>query len=176
VGASALLAAAPLVAAAGPAHADCGDPGQDPCTGPVPTVDQLVAVLAELTDPNIAAASKANIVTPSLSPEEAQTLDDHLKQMDAHGGRLPIDFLVTNIQPAPANLAGATVETMGPGPIYTQTAAHSFVLADQGGHWTITHDSAVQLTDAWYRNSKRRFVGFVPWSSHAIDQDVEHLA
>jgi hypothetical protein len=144
-GIATVTAAVALTAVPAPAYAD-----------PVPTVDEVVAVLGELTDPNKPAADKTNIVTPSLSPEEAQTLDDHLKQMDAHGERLPIDFLVTNIQPAAANLAGATVETMGPGPIYTQTAPHSFVLADQGGHWRITHDSAVQLTDAWYRNSNRR--------------------
>ena len=123
---------------------------------PVPTPDEVVAIMAKLTDPGIPAANKTDIVTPGFTPDEAGTLDDHLKQMDAHGGRLPIDFMVTNIQPAPANLAGATVETMGPGPIYTQTAPHPFVLADQGGHWMITHDSAVQLTDAWYRNSNRR--------------------
>jgi hypothetical protein len=144
------------------AYADCGDPGKDPCTGPVPTVDQVVAVLAELTDPNKPAATKTDIVTPAFTPEEAQTLDDHLNQMNAHGGRLPIDFLVTNIQPAPNDLAGATVETMGPGPIYTQTAPSPLVLADQGGHWMITHDSATRLTNAWYRNSNRRFIPVVP--------------
>ena len=35
------------------AHADCGDPGQDPCIGPVPTVDQVVGIMQQLTDPNI---------------------------------------------------------------------------------------------------------------------------
>ncbi|WIM89605.1 hypothetical protein PT015_09330 [Candidatus Mycobacterium wuenschmannii] len=158
---AATLFAASLVAPA-TAHADCGDPGQDPCTGPVPTVDQVVGILAELTDPERPAASKTDIVVPGFTPEEDQTLDDHLNQMNAHGGRLPIDFLVTNIQPAPDDLAGATVETMGPGPRYTQTAARPFVLADQHGHWFITHDSAIILTNAWYRNSRRRFIPVVP--------------
>ena len=40
--------AAALIAAPATAYADCGDPGQDPCTGPAPTVDQVVAILAEL--------------------------------------------------------------------------------------------------------------------------------
>jgi hypothetical protein len=40
------------------AHADCGDPGQDPCTGPVPTVYQVAGLLSELTDPDRPAASK----------------------------------------------------------------------------------------------------------------------
>jgi hypothetical protein len=158
---AAVLGAALIVSPA-TAYADCGDPGEDPCTGPVPTVDQVVAILAELTDPNKPAAAKADIVIPGFTPEEAETLDDHLNRMNAHGDRLPIDFLVTNIQPAPNDLAGATVETMGPGPIYTQTAPSPFVLADQHGHWFITHDSAIRLTDAYWRNSNRRFIPFVP--------------
>jgi hypothetical protein len=53
--------AAALIAAPATARADCGDPGQDPCTGPVPTTDQVVAIMAELTDPNNPAASKTDI-------------------------------------------------------------------------------------------------------------------
>src|ERR1700743_1048000 len=102
--------AAALIGSPATAYADCGDPGQDPCTGPVPTFDQVVAILAELTDPNKPAATKTDIVPPAFPPGEAQTLDDNLNQMNAHGGRLPIDFLVPNIQPAPDGLAGATVE------------------------------------------------------------------
>jgi hypothetical protein len=90
------------------AYADCGDPGQDPCTGPVPTVDQVVGIMAELTDPDRPAASKANIVSPGFSPDEAGTIDDHLKRMNAFGV-LPLPFVVSDIQPAPNNFAGATV-------------------------------------------------------------------
>ena len=50
---AALIAAPATVVTAAPAYADdCGDPGQPPCTGPVPTVDQVVAIMAELTDAN----------------------------------------------------------------------------------------------------------------------------
>jgi hypothetical protein len=34
-----------LIASPATAYAECGDPGQDPSTGPVPTVDQVVAIL-----------------------------------------------------------------------------------------------------------------------------------
>jgi hypothetical protein len=37
---------AALIASPATAYADCGDPDQHPCTGPVPTVDEVVAVLA----------------------------------------------------------------------------------------------------------------------------------
>jgi hypothetical protein len=43
---------AALIASPATAYADCGDLEQPPCTGPVPTVDQVVAIMAELTDPN----------------------------------------------------------------------------------------------------------------------------
>jgi len=61
---SAAVAATVLTVA--PAYADCGDPGQSPCAGTVPTADQVVAILAEMTDPSIPAASKTDIVHPRL--------------------------------------------------------------------------------------------------------------
>jgi hypothetical protein len=82
--------AAALIASPATAFADCGDPDQPPCTGPVPTVDQVVAIMAELTDPDKPAANKGNIVIPGFSPEEAGTIDDHLHRMDAHGHRTGI--------------------------------------------------------------------------------------
>jgi hypothetical protein len=136
---AALLVAASLAVPAN-AYADCGDPVQDPCTRTVPTVDQVVAIMAELTDPDRPAASKTDIVTPGFSPDEAGTTDDHLNRMRAKG-LVPLNFVVTDIQPAPNNSAGATVATVGSprqhGP------ASPIVLVDQGGHWLITHDSAV---------------------------------
>jgi hypothetical protein len=63
----AVLLAVALIAAPATAYADCGDPGQDPCTGPVPTIDQVVAIMAELTDPNKPAADKTDIVTPGFT-------------------------------------------------------------------------------------------------------------
>jgi hypothetical protein len=150
IAAAALILAASLAVPA-TAYADCGDPGQDPCTGPVPTVDQVVALFAELTDPNIPAMSKGNIVTPGFSPDEAGTIDDDLHRMDGH--TLPTNFVVTNIQPAPNNFAGATLETVG---IPRQhSSPHPIVLVDQGGHWLITHDSAVAEVDVIWRTAHR---------------------
>ena len=128
--------AAALIASSATAYAD-----------PVPTVDEVVAVMAELTDPNIPAANKGNIVTPGFSPDEAGTVDDHLHRTDAVG-LLPYNFVVTEIQPAPNNSAGATLSTVG------SPRQHSpdrpIVLVDQGGRWLITHDSAMyELTVLW---------------------------
>src|ERR1700677_604373 len=88
-----------LIASTATAYADCGDSAQDPCTGPVPTVDQVVAIMAELTDPNKPAASKTDIVTPGFSPDEAGTIDDHLNRTNG-AGLLPYNFVVTDIRPA----------------------------------------------------------------------------
>src|ERR1700722_18681176 len=76
------LAVAAMILAAGitapaTAYADCGDPGQDPCTGPVPTVDQVLAIMTELTDPKIPAANKGDIVTPEFTDEQAGKFDKH---------------------------------------------------------------------------------------------------
>jgi hypothetical protein len=141
--------AAALTAAPAPAHAD----------EPVPTTDQVVAIMAELTDPNRPAASKGDIVTPGFSPEEAGTIDDHLNRMNAHG-LLPLNFVVTDIQPAPGNFAGATAAATGssnqnapPGPI---------VLANHGGRWQITHDTAVTALNAIWSNANRHGNAYVP--------------
>jgi hypothetical protein len=148
--AAAMILAASLAAPA-TAHADCGDPDLPPCTGPVPTVDEVVGIMAQLTDPNVPAANKGNIVTPGFSPDEAGTIDDHLHRMD--GRTLPTNFVVTNIQPAPNNLAGATLETVGfP---RQHSSPHPIVLVDQGGHWLITHDSAVAEVDVIWRTAHR---------------------
>lgn len=148
-----LLSAISLVAAVltipATAHADCGDPGQPPCTGPVPTVDEVIADLAELTNPDIPAANKTNVVSPGFSPEEAGTIDDHLRRMNAVGW-LPLPFDVTNIQPAPNNFAGATVAVPG------STPAGPIVLVDQSGHWLLTHHSAISAMDAFWYNVNRR--------------------
>jgi hypothetical protein len=138
--------AATLIASPATAYADCGDPGQDPCTGPVPTVDQVVAILDKLTDPDIPALNKTDVVTPGFSPEEAPKIDDRLNR--SRGPQLPLHFFVTNIQPAPNNFAGATLATVG-NPRQS-TYARPIVLVDQGGHWLITHDSAVtELESCW---------------------------
>ncbi|MBS9533256.1 hypothetical protein KIH27_06580 [Mycobacterium sp. M1] len=156
---AALVVAAAPVTATVPAQADCGDPGQPACTGPVPTVDRVVAIMAELTDPNIPAANKTDIVTPGFTPEEAQTVDDHLNRMAAH--YLPLNFVVTDIQPAPDNLAGATLAATGPIPLYLHTYPRPIVLADQGEHWLITHDSAISMLDVFYRAASYRPVPVV---------------
>jgi hypothetical protein len=153
-----LVLAAALIVSPATAYADCGDPGQDPCTGPVPTVDEVVGIMQQLTDPNIPAMSKGNIVSPGFTPDEAGTIDEHLTRMKVFGGILPLPFVVTNIQPAPNSLAGATVEITG-NP-WQRTNPHPVVLVDQGGHWMIAHDTAVAELDVIWRASQspRRYV------------------
>jgi hypothetical protein len=154
---AAMILAASLAAPA-TAHADCGDPGQDPCTGPVPTVDQVMSVVNELIDSDIPAANKTDIVTPGFTPDEAQEIDDHLRDMDARRYP-PMNIVISNIQPAPNNLAGATLaayngaKTTPPGPI---------VLIEQNGHWLLTHHSAISVMDAFWYNSNIRPPIFVP--------------
>ena len=108
----AITLAAALIASPATAYADCGDPDQPPCTGPVPTVDDVVGIFNGLTDPDIPAANKTNIVTPGFSPDEAGTIDDHLNRM--RGPALPLHFVVTDIQPALNGFAGATLATEEP--------------------------------------------------------------
>jgi hypothetical protein len=122
---------------------------------PVPTVEQVVGIMQQLTDPARPAASKGDIVTPGFSPDEAETIDDHLDRMGRGGGcgpYIPARFVVTDIASAPNGFAGATLSvpkgrrSTPPGPI---------VLVDQGGHWLVTHDSAMTALDAFWYNATR---------------------
>jgi hypothetical protein len=147
--AAGMMLAASLAGVAAPttAHAD----------EPVPTTDQVLAVLAELTDPDIPAADKGNIMTPGFTPEEAGTIDDHLNRMRHRS--LPLNFVVSDIQSAANSSAGATVATEGNA--YQRTVAKPIVLVDQGGHWLITHDTAVSELDLFWRAASRH-VAVVP--------------
>jgi len=141
---AAALIAAPLagIAAPAPAYADCGDPDQPACTGPVPSVDQVVALLSELMDPNRPNEDKNDVVTPDLSPESIGYLDTYLDgRLNAHGD-FPYDFVVTDIQPAPNNFAGATVATHANGH-RTTTRPFPIVLVNQSGRWLLTRKSAI---------------------------------
>jgi hypothetical protein len=152
---------AALIASPTTAYADCGDPDQPTCTGPVPTVDQVVAIMAELTDPNRPASGKGDIVTPAFSRDEAGTIDNHLRRMDAVH-IVPLPFVVTDIQPAPDNFAGATLATTGS--FHQVSAAKPIVLVNQHGHWFITHDSAMTALNAFWYNARRDDSGpAVPW-------------
>jgi hypothetical protein len=68
--------------------------------------------MAKLTDPGIPAVNKGDIVTPGIAPDEAGTIDDHLIRMHAFD-LLPLPFVVRDVEPAPNNFAGATVNIVG---------------------------------------------------------------
>jgi hypothetical protein len=68
---------------------------------------------------------------------------------EMRGPALPLHFVVTDIQPAPNNFAGATLATVG-NPRQS-TYARPIVLVDQGGHWLITHDTAMAELDVFWR-------------------------
>lgn len=147
------------VAAPAPASAACGDPGQSLCAGTVPTDDEVLAAMAELTNPDIPAANKANVVTPGFTPEEAQTIDDRLNRTQ-EAGLLPYRFVVSDIQPAPDNSAAATITSVGG--FHEESAPEPIGLSQQGGRWLITHDTAVTALEHFWHNANRPFVPIVP--------------
>jgi hypothetical protein len=150
--------AAALIAASATAHADCGEPGQGPCTGPVPTVDQVVGLLSELTDPDRPAASKGDVVTPAFDPQQAKKLDFWLNA-NKQTGNLPMAFTASDIRPAPANFAGATVTAHENG---HPTTSNPFpiVLVNTAGHWQITSDTAMGfIMNVWYHYGHRAVGG-----------------
>jgi hypothetical protein len=145
---AALLLAASLAAPV-TAQADCGQDDQPACNGFVPTVDQVMAMLGELADPNIPAMGKNDIVTPPFNDDQAQKFDTMMGLLRLES-IVPVNWTVTDIDPAPNNTAGATVsnppawhERGGTGPIE---------LVLQNGRWMITHQTAVNRVANLARN------------------------
>jgi hypothetical protein len=66
---------------------------------------------------------------------------------------VPLPFVVTDIQPAPNNFAGATLATAGS--FHQVSKAEPIVLVNQHGHWFLTHDSAMTAMDAFWYNARR---------------------
>lgn len=156
VTAAAIIMASWAAVTPAPAYADCGDPDQPACTGPVPSSDQVVAVMTELTDPGKPAAAKTDIVTPGFAPEETGTIDDHLNRLNARG-YMPFNFVVTDIEPAPNNFAGATVAA--PSVPHYSVPAVPIVLVSRGGYWLLTHDAAMVFLNKMWSSTRPR-VGF----------------
>ena len=121
---------------------------------PVPTIDEVVAVMAKLTDPGIPAMNKGDVVTPGLAPDEAGLVDDHLNSLNSRG-YLPFNFVVTDIQPAPGNTAGATVAVPGD---FLHYSVHPvpIVLVNQSGHWLINHDAAMVFLNTMRSDTNHR--------------------
>ena len=146
------------------AHADCGDPGQDPCTGPVPTVEQVVDIMDEgsLTTPfPLRTRRTSSNQRSARTKSETSTINCGDCMLVGCAGRISARFIVTDIQPAPNNFAGATLavpsgrRSTPPGPI---------VLVEQHGHWLITHDTATVALDAFDYNATRYIMkGKGPW-------------
>jgi hypothetical protein len=81
-----------------------------------------------------------------------------MNDLRSWGGVIPRDFTVTDIQPAPNNLAGATVshgQTWG-----VHAGSAPVVLQYQDGHWMITSHTAYSSV---YNGLVRR-----QWHGHAI--------
>jgi hypothetical protein len=148
--AAAMLAAA-LIASPATAHADCGDPGQDPCTGPVPTVDEVTAIVNEVANPDIPAANKNDVVTPPFSDDQAQHYDE-LMGMLRSDGSLPASFTVSDIQPAPNDFAGATVSN--PPTWHQKGGATTVVLVLQNWRWMMTHTTVLNTMKELIRNKR----------------------
>lgn len=116
------------------AHAD----PEPPPGAPVPTAEQVAAILNQLTDPNVADTDKAKLVDGGLSPDELGQNDQGLAKLVRHHA-LPFTFTVTDIRPAINGLAGVTAALTGPREPFP--VIRPLVLVDHDGTWQLTHDS-----------------------------------
>lgn len=116
------------------AHAD----PEPPPGPPVPTAEQVAAIVNQLTDPDVPDADKTKLVDGGLSPDELGQNDQGLAKLVRHHA-LPFTFDVTDIQPAINNLAGVTAALTGPREPFP--VVQPLVLVEHDGTWQLTHDS-----------------------------------
>ena len=118
--------------------------------------------MGELTDPNRPFADKNDAVTPAFTDEQAAKLDRELDYVRSNGV-LPINFIVTDIEPAPNNFAGATVANNTAGVVVgIRAGAAPIVLVEQGEHWVVTRDTAISRVHRLFVDAIPRVHGFVP--------------
>jgi len=108
------------------------DPAAD-----LPTADQLYGVLYGLADPNVPFAAKSNLIEGGIGRIEARAADGLMKNAVAKG-QLPLNFSVSNIAPAAAGAAGATVTATGNG---VGPITQNIIFVNQGG-WKLSRASA----------------------------------
>jgi hypothetical protein len=144
VGAAALgvisIAAGPAPSTTAVTLAVFGAPLPQQPAADLPTSDQLMAVLNGLADPSVPFRSKSNLIEGGVGIVEGHAADRLLANASQQG-YLPLSFQVSNIQPAGAGAASASVTASGPN-LAPKTA--NVVFVDEGG-WKISRTSATSL-------------------------------
>jgi hypothetical protein len=115
-----------------------------PASG-LPTPDQLANLCNPATDPGVSYTTKTNLVQNGISPDEGHVADHDLRKA-YRDGKFPETFSATTIGPAGPNAAQADVAISGPkfaGPV-----TKHLMFVNQGGNWTLQHDSALALLQA----------------------------
>lgn len=142
-GGVAALANAPASVQVQPAAVGAPLPQDPPPGAPsdLPTADQVTNLCNQVTDAGVSYTTKQNLVEGGITPGEGHEADHRLREAYRHGN-FPLAFNVSNIQQAGPN-ATADVTTTGPKLAAPVTQNYTFV--NQGGNWTMQHDSALAL-------------------------------
>ena len=109
----------------------------------VPSRDDVLRILIELTDPKVPDRTKNTLVQGGVKSGERRAFTrDRLDQAARHG-ELPLTFTVGNIWPVGTDTAAAQVDLAGP---KLAPTSEVFTFLHQGG-WLLSSDSAATLID-----------------------------
>ncbi len=109
----------------------------------VPTPEQLSSLLYGIADPSVPFFSKGDLVEDGVGGFEGAVADGGI-QIAALKNELPLDFVVTEIEPVRPGKVRATVLVTGP-ELKGVTKRLTFI--DQDG-WRLQHASAMSLLQA----------------------------
>ncbi|MBN7303126.1 hypothetical protein IUQ79_14570 [Mycobacteroides abscessus subsp. bolletii] len=109
----------------------------------IPTPELLLSVLYGIADPNVPFFCKGDLVEDGVGGLEAAVADGGI-QIAALKNELPLNFVVSNIEPVKPGKVRATVLVTGP---QLKGVSKRLTFIDQDG-WRLQHASAMSLLQA----------------------------
>ncbi|WP_195161464.1 hypothetical protein [Mycobacteroides abscessus] len=109
----------------------------------MPTPEQLSSVLYGIADPSVAFFYKGDLVEDGVGGFEGAVADGGI-QIAALKNELPLDFVVSDIEPVKPGKVRATVRVTGP---QLKGVTKRLTFVDQDG-WRLQHASAMSLLQA----------------------------
>jgi hypothetical protein len=111
----------------------------------LPTSDQLLGILNNLSNPGVSYRTKDGLVEGGIGSGEGHEMDHELR-VAYRNGQLPLSFVVSNIQQNGPSTVMSDVAVSGPKLSAPVTKPLMFV--NQNGNWILSSPSATMLVQA----------------------------
>ncbi|OBK19344.1 hypothetical protein [Mycobacterium asiaticum] len=133
-----------LAAVGAPLPLDPPTPSPAPAQN-VPTTDQVMNILTNLSDPGVSYHTKDGLVEGGIGSGEGHIMDHELRKA-YRNGELPLSFVVSNIEANGPTTATADVAISGPK--LPAPVTKNLMFVNQPSGWVLSSPSATDLVQA----------------------------